>query len=250
MKIVLIGSGNVAYHLSKAFTASNVPIHSLFARNTAALEEISSATGIPVSYDLPKADLYILAVADGAIEEVSLQIQKTDALVAHTSGSLPMQVLKGNYRKASFYPMQTFSKKRQLDYSRIPFFVEAENNVDENILVEMASKISSTVHRSTHEERKYLHLTAVFTCNFVNHLFTIGKDISEAHHIPFDVFYPLIEETVAKMKTMNPKDAQTGPAVRGDAKVMALHQQLIKDQNQLEIYRTLSQSILEMHAKK
>ena len=250
MKIVLIGSGNVAYHLAKAFTASNVPIHSLFGRNTAALEEISSATGIPVSDDLPKADLYILAVADGGIEEVSLQIQKTDALVAHTSGSLPMQVLKGNYRKASFYPMQTFSKKRQLDYSRIPFFVEAENNVDENILVEMASKISSTVHRSTHEERKYLHLTAVFTCNFVNHLFTIGKDISEAHHIPFDVFYPLIEETVAKMKTMDPKDAQTGPAVRGDAKVMALHQQLIKDQNQLEIYRTLSQSILEMHAKK
>lgn len=250
MKTVLIGSGNVAYHLAKAFTGSGIKIGSLFGRNRAALEEISTKTGIPIAMELPYADLYLLAVSDGAVEEVSAQITHSDCLVAHTSGSLPKEILKGNYRKGSFYPMQTFSKIRQLDYSRIPFFIEAQNEADEETLFDMASKISSSVHHSTHETRKYLHLTAVFTCNFVNHLFTVGKDISDAHQIPFEVFHPLIEEAVAKIKFMEPKEAQTGPAVRGDFNVMDLHQQLIQEQNYLDIYRTLSRSILEVHGKK
>lgn len=250
MKVVLIGSGNVAYHLANAFAVAGVQIDSLFGRNRAALDEISADTGIPVAAALPRADLYILAVSDGAIEEVSSWITDPNCLVAHTSGSLPTEMLSGDYRKASFYPMQTFSKARQLDYSKIPFFVEAQDPADEEMLVELASKVSRSVHRSTHETRKYLHLTAVFTCNFVNHLFSIGKDISDAHEIPFEVFYPLIEETVAKIKVMNPKDAQTGPAVRGDAEVMNRHEQLLKNPQQLEIYRILSRSIQEMGAKK
>lgn len=248
MQIVIIGSGNVAYHMAKAFTKNGIsPIH-IFGRNEKELSRISEELHIPYSTDhLKDADLYIICVSDNSVEEVSKMITKENCLVAHTSGSLPKEILTGSYRKASFYPLQTFSKSKELDYGKIPFFIETENEEDKKLLFELASQVSSNVMESDHEKRKYIHLTAVFACNFVNHLFSRAKEISDSQEIPFDYFLPLIDETVQKIHEIEPKQAQTGPAVRNDLRILQLHEQLIKDEESLEIYKTMNHSIQKMY---
>lgn len=247
MQTVIIGSGNVAYHLAKAFVQNGISIAQIFGRNEKELNKISEELNIPNSTNnLVESDLYILCVSDNSLEAVSKLITKKDCLVAHTSGSLPKEVLIGEYRKSSFYPLQTFSKSKDLDYKKIPFFIETETEKDQKILIDLASKISENVMESTHEKRKYIHLTAVFACNFVNHLFARAKEISDAQEIPFDYFLPLINETVQKISEIEPKSAQTGPAVRNDQRVLELHEQLLKNES-LEIYKTMNHSIKKMY---
>lgn len=248
MKIVIIGSGNVAYHLAKAFTQNNIEVSQIFGRNEVELNKISEELNIPYSTkDLDDADLYLISVSDSAVEQVSDLIKTEKALVAHTSGSLPIETLNGDYRKASFYPLQTFSKTKILEYSKIPFFIEAENQIDEKSLFELASLISDNVETSDYEKRKYIHLTAVFACNFVNHLFARAKEISDSQDLDFNYFIPLIDETVEKIHHLEPKSAQTGPAVRGDERVLKLHEDLITDEEHLKIYQLMNESIKKMH---
>ena len=248
MKIVIIGSGNVAYHLAKAFTQNNIEISQIFGRNEVELNKISEELNIPYSTkELADADLYLISVSDSAVEQVSDLIKTEKALVAHTSGSLPIETLNGDYRKASFYPLQTFSKTKNLDYSKIPFFIEAENQIDEKSLFELASLISDNVETSDYEKRKYIHLTAVFACNFVNHLFARAKEISDSQDLDFNYFIPLIDETVEKIHHLEPKTAQTGPAVRGDERVLKLHEVLITNEEHRKIYNTMNESIQKMY---
>ncbi|KMQ66627.1 NADP oxidoreductase [Chryseobacterium angstadtii] len=247
MQTVIIGSGNVAYHMAKAFRLNGIPLTQIFGRNGVELKKISEETGVPYSTEhLEDADLYIICVNDNSVESVSKMITKENCLVAHTSGSLPKETLTGPYRKSSFYPLQTFSKSKELDYKKIPFFIETENNEDQQLLFDLASKISENVMESNHEKRKYIHLTAVFACNFVNHLFARAKEVSDSQEIPFDYFLPLIDETVQKIHEVDPKAAQTGPAVRNDVRVLELHEQLLKDES-LEIYKTMNHSIQKMY---
>ncbi|WES96351.1 DUF2520 domain-containing protein [Chryseobacterium arthrosphaerae] len=248
MQIVIIGSGNVAYHMAKAFTLKGISIAQIFGRNEKELSKISEELNVPYSTgSLKDADLYIICVSDNAVEDVSKIITGKDCLVAHTSGSLPKEILSGLYRKASFYPLQTFSRSKELEYEKIPFFIEAENEADKEILFDLASRVSQNVMESNHEKRKYIHLTAVFTCNFVNHLFSRAKEISDSQEIPFHYFLPLIDETVQKIHEIEPKKAQTGPAVRNDLRILELHEQLIKDEESLEIYKTMNHSIQKMY---
>ena len=250
MKIVIIGSGNVAFHLAKAFTQNNIEVSQIFGRNEVELNKISEELNVPYSTkELADADLYLISVSDSAVEQVSDLIKTEKALVAHTSGSLPLEILKGNYRKASFYPLQTFSKTKNLDYSKIPFFIETENQIDEKSLFELASIISENVETSDYEKRKYIHLTAVFACNFVNHLFARAKEISDSQDLPFQYFIPLIDETVEKIHHLEPKLAQTGPAVRGDERILKLHEELIKDEQHLKVYQLMNESIKKMYNK-
>ena len=248
MQIVLIGSGNVAFHLAKAFTEAQIPVSQIFGRNTTELQKISEQFSIPFSTEtLADADLYIISVSDSSIAEVSSLIKNENALVAHTSGSVSREALNGNYRKSVFYPLQTFSKSKNLDYSKIPFFIDAENENDEEILKNLASKISKNVMLANDEKRKYIHLTAVFACNFVNHLYARAKEISDSQNIPFDYFLPLIDETTQKIHELEPKLAQTGPAIRNDEKVLKLHESLLTDEEKLKIYKTLNESIKKMY---
>ena len=162
MKITIIGSGNVAYHLAKAFTERGIKISQIFGRNEKALYNISEELKTPYSTEfLEKSDLYIIAVKDDAISEVSTLITDKNSLVAHSSGSTSKNTLIGNYRKASFYPLQTFSKEKKLDYSKIPFFIEAEHEADKEILKNLALKISKNVMLVNDEKRKYIHLLLV-----------------------------------------------------------------------------------------
>ena len=248
MQIVLIGSGNVAFHLAKAFSEAQIPISQIFGRNTTELQKISEQFSIPFSTEtLADADLYIISVSDSSIAEVSTLIKNENALVTHTSGSVSREALSGNYRKSVFYPLQTFSKSKNLDYSKIPFFIDAENENDEEILKNLASKISKNVMLANDEKRKYIHLTAVFACNFVNHLYARAKEISDSQGIPFDYFLPLIDETTQKIHELEPKLAQTGPAIRNDEKVLKLHESLLTDEEKLKIYKTLNESIKKMY---
>ena len=248
MKIVIIGSGNVAYHLAKAFSENSIEISQIFGRNKLDLQTISKETNIPYSVEnLMIADLYIIAVNDSSIAEISEKIKKNNCIVAHTSGSVSRDTLVGNYRKSVFYPLQTFSKSKNLDYSKIPFFIDAENVNDEEILKNLASKISKNVMLANDEKRKYIHLTAVFACNFVNHLYARAKEISDSQGIPFDYFLPLIDETTQKIHELEPKLAQTGPAIRNDEKVLKLHESLLTDEEKLKIYKTLNESIKKMY---
>ncbi|MGE8556377.1 MAG: Rossmann-like and DUF2520 domain-containing protein [Chryseobacterium jejuense] len=248
MQIVIIGSGNVAYHMAKAFRLNGISLAQIFGRNEKELSKISEELNIPYSTEhLEDADLYIICVSDNSVGEVSKMITKKNCLVAHTSGSLPKENLSGEYRKASFYPLQTFSKSKELEYDKIPFFIETENEEDTKILFKLASSISKNVMESTHEKRKYIHLTAVFACNFVNHLFSRAKEISDAQEIPFDYFLPLIDETVQKIHEIEPKQAQTGPAVRNDLRVLQLHEQLLQNEESISIYKTMNHSIQKMY---
>lgn len=248
MQIVLIGSGNVAFHLAKAFTEAQITISQIFGRNTTELQKISDQFSIPFSTEtLADADLYIISVSDSSISDVSSLIKNENALVTHTSGSVSREALSGNFRKSVFYPLQTFSKSKNLDYSKIPFFIDAENENDEEILKNLASKISKNVMLANDEKRKYIHLTAVFACNFVNHLYARAKEISDSQGIPFDYFLPLIDETTQKIHELEPKLVQTGPAIRNDEKVLKLHESLLTDEEKLKIYKTLNESIKKMY---
>ena len=248
MQIVIIGSGNVAYHLAKAFKESGVEVSQIFGRNATELSKISEELHIPFSTEtLADADLYLISVSDSSIAEVSQFIKKDNVLVAHTSGSVSREALNGSYRKSVFYPLQTFSKSKKLDYSKIPFFIDAENENDEEILKNLASKISKNVMLANDEKRKYIHLTAVFACNFVNHLYARAKEISDSQGITFDYFLPLIDETTQQIHELEPKLAQTGPAIRNDEKVLKLHESLLTDEEKLKIYKTLNESILKMY---
>lgn len=248
MKMVIIGSGNVAYHLAKAFTQNQIPIVQIFGRNEKSLKEISLETNIPYSTEiLEDADLYIISVKDDAIAEVSKIIKNKNALVAHTSGSTSKNVLEGNYRKASFYPLQTFSKSKTIEYSEIPFFINADKEEDKETLFALAQKISKKVMLVDDEKRKYIHLTAVFACNFVNHLFAQAQEIADSQKIPFEYFLPLIKETVDKINYLSPKEAQTGPAIRNDEKILKLHEELIDNEEQRQIYKVFNHSIKKMY---
>ena len=248
MKIVILGSGNVAYHLVQAFTVKNIEISQVFGRNYKDLKAISEKFNIPFSTSiLEVADFYLIAVNDDAIASISEKITKKNCLVAHTSGSLPKEILSGSYRKASFYPLQTFSKSKELDYAEIPFFLEAENEKDFEMLKDLVLNISENIMQSDYEKRKYIHLTAVFACNFVNHLFARAKEISDSQQIPFQYFLPLIKETTSKIEKMDPKLAQTGPAIRNDEKILELHEALIKEELPLKIYQIMNESIKKMY---
>lgn len=247
MKLVIIGSGNVAYHLANAFVQNEIELIQIFGRNEENLQEISKNVNIPFSTEkLDDADLYIIAVNDEAVEEVSKLILKKDCIVAHTSGSLPKEILKGNYRKAVFYPLQTFSKSKTLDYKNIPFFLEAENKEDYLSIENIALQISDNVETSTYEKRKFVHLSAVFACNFVNHLFARAKEITDSQDIPFKYLFPLIEETTQKILEIEPKVAQTGPSIRNDVRITKMQEEML-DGELLKIYQTMNESIKKMY---
>lgn len=248
MKIVIIGSGNVAYHLAKAFVDNGVPVAQLFGRNTKDLQDIGEKLHIPYAAEnLLSADLYLIAVSDDAIAEVSKIIKDPAAIVAHTSGSVSINALSGNFRKAVIYPLQTFSKEKIINWGKIPFFIDAENESDLAKITQLLQCVSENIIQASDQKRQYIHLTAVFACNFVNHLYARAQEIADAENIPFHYFLPLIEETAQKIKTISPKDAQTGPAIRNDQKVLTLHENLIKNTTQLRIYKIMNESIKEMY---
>jgi predicted short-subunit dehydrogenase-like oxidoreductase (DUF2520 family) len=187
--------------------------------------------------------MYIIAVPDDAIASVSSKLPFKNRLVVHTSGSVALNALDDKNRKGVFYPLQTFSKDKALDFSTIPICIESENSNDFQVLDKVAKSISNAVFAVNTDQRKALHVAAVFVNNFVNHLYQIGNEICEEHQVPFEILKPLIQETANKINTLSPKDAQTGPAKRKDTQTINSHLNFLSNENQGTIYNILTQSI-------
>ena len=251
IKITIIGSGNVAQHLIDAFAKSNaVEIIQVFSRTQKQISPLLDTSKITNDWNaLAETDLYIIAVSDDAIADVSSQLPFENRLVVHTSGSASLTSLDSKNRKGVFYPLQTFTKGKAIDFKTIPFCLEAQLESDYALLEKVASAISYSIHKIDSHQRKALHVAAVFVNNFTNYLYQLGNDICQENHVSFDILKPLILETAEKLLTISPKDAQTGPAKRNDIKTIEAHESFLSNKNQSTIYKILTQSI-QNHGKK
>ncbi len=226
-KIAFIGTGNVAWHLAHAISKNGYPITEIYSRNIENATDLAShfADTVPINHlDFSKseAEIFFVAVSDDALDSVLHQLKvPPHAAVAHTSGTQPLAIIP-HPQAAVFYPLQTFSKQKVVDFQAIPICLEAKNSDTLAILKKVANIISKRVYEFSSQERQLLHLAAVFSCNFSNFLFTISKNILEKspQTIPFDILQPLISETVQKAFDISPENAQTGPARRADNSVI------------------------------
>ena len=231
MNIVIIGQGNVATNLDYAFRKKGI-----------ACQMVSSREGLD---ELPQANVYIYAVKDEALASVVAQVQGRErSLHLHTSGTMPITVFGEDKPHAGiFYPFQTFSKARLIeDFSTVPVFFEARGIDDISAVYSLALAITSHVYEATQHDRERLHVAGVFTNNFTNLMYTMAAELLQNTHIPFKALLPLIDETAAKVHTLSPRDAQTGPARRGDENVMNHHLSLLNDE-QRQVYQLLSDAI-------
>ncbi|MGV9002782.1 Rossmann-like and DUF2520 domain-containing protein [Flavobacterium sp.] len=251
IKVSIIGSGNIAQHLIKAFAkTADIEIVQVIARTHTELLSLFAEYKIITNYeDMRQTDVVIIAVSDTAIAKVSAQITLKNTLIVHTSGTIPMEALDTSNPKGVFYPLQTFSKSKEVTFSEIPIAVEAENGESLLLLEKVAQSISNHVHHIDSSQRQTLHVAAVFVCNFVNHLYQIGNEICEANNLSFELLKPLIVETAHKILTLSPSDAQTGPAKREDTITINAHLKFLQHDTQKEIYKLLTQSIID-HGKK
>lgn len=247
ISITIIGAGNVAQHLIKAISkSSQLDLVQVFARNSDSISHLISSDKITSDYtQVKEADLYLISVSDNAIAEVSSKLPFENRLVAHTSGSFSIDNLNPKNRKAVFYPLQTFSKNKAVNFREVPICIEAQTSEDLNLLKKAGSILSDKVFEINSSQRKSLHVSAVFVSNFVNHLYSIGNKICEENNVPFEVLKPLIMETASKIETLSPDDAQTGPAKRNDTETINTHLKFLTDENQKNIYKILTKSIID-----
>lgn len=247
MEIVLIGSGNVATHMAMALKGAGHRIVQVYSRTMRNAKLLACKVGANPIDDVDTvhsaADLYIFSVRDTALPEIASQMPLTTGVWAHTAGSIPVSVLFPHKERGVLYPLQTFSKEREVNFKDIPLFIEGESIETTTLLKELAEGISENVYFLSGDKRRFLHLAAVFACNFTNHMYTLASEIMGEEEISFRMLNPLIAETAAKAMEMDPHAAQTGPAVRFDEKVIQKHLELLNDPMKKEIYALLSKSI-------
>ena len=245
--IVFLGFGNVNFHLINTLYKHNKDsVIQVYSRSEINLNK--ELNKIPFTTDLSKikeADLYIIGIPDDAIAAFSETLPLKNKLVVHTSGSVSMEALSKRNRKGVFYPLQTFSKNREVNFNTIPICIEAKEEADLELLTNLGKSLSEKVVEIDSDERSKLHLAAVFVNNFVNHLYAIGDDILGNNELSFDLLHPLIEETASKVKTLSPSEVQTGPARRGDQKTIEKHLHLLKEGPESELYQQLTESLMK-----
>lgn len=269
IEVNIIGTGNVAWHLAKAFAAqNNAVVMQVAGRTVETLVAFEPLCHKTVTLDqLTPADVTIIAVNDDSISEVATAIPFENQLVVHTSGFTGMDVLgnvmvggsalsrkhntqKSKNRAGVFYPLQSFSKDDvSLDFSEIPIFIETEDEKDEKTLRTLAEIISNAVQSINSEQRRQLHLAAVFANNFTNHCYTLAEELCKTSDIPFEVLHALLKKTTQKAIENGPTKSQTGPAKRDDKRVIKAQQELLKDPMHKEIYTTITQAITDFYGK-
>lgn len=237
LKVAILGSGNVAHHLYNA----------LRDKALVTMLDPRKEYGDCTSYDV-----VLIAVSDRAIGEVASKLPRSEAIVAHTSGSTGIDVVAPYHEKCGvFYPLQTFTKGSSLDYRQIPFFIEATDNNSRERLRKLALLIGTNVYDADSEQRRQLHLASVFASNFVNHMYASAWSIMEKAGLPPEVLLPLIDETSRKIRRMEPLKAQTGPAARKDMDVIRRHSEMLEHSPQLsQLYKEISESIIQASKSK
>lgn len=252
IKATVIGSGNVAQHLIQAFLKSDtIALQQVFSRQKESVSHLVDDSKIATNWQhLLESDIYIIAVSDSAIAEVSSNLPFKNRFVVHTSGGVPLEELDSKNRRGVFYPLQTFTKDKEVDFSKIPICLESEVDDDYTTLEDLAEAINTKHYLISSNQRKSLHVAAVFVNNFTNHLYQIGKEICAEHQLPFEILKPLIAETAEKVQHLSPLEAQTGPAKRNDQNTIQAHLALLTNNMQKEIYKILTQSIQQSNVKK
>lgn len=252
IKVVILGAGNVAFHLTNVLLKTkNVELLQVYNRSIEKLQYLRDKVAVIDNLSLinKTADIYIISIPDDSISQFSKSLILPNKLVVHTSGSVALNAIKSESNKGVFYPLQSFSKNKKVDFSTVPICIESETSSDLKLLEQLAKIITNKCYVINSEQRKKIHLAAVFVNNFVNHLYYLGNEICDENNIPFEILHPLIKETSKKLEELSPFDAQTGPAKRDDLKTME-KQLAMLPQNKKEIYTLLSNSILNTYGKK
>lgn len=247
LNIVIVGAGNVAWHLAKELQKREQNILQVYNRSVEAAISLSRRLKCDFTTRIEDlnndADLYILTVKDSVIEEVSASLNLENKLVIHTSGAIEQDIIK-HERRGVLYPLQTFSKEKILNFKNIPFCIEASKSEDYNLLMRLANLLSPMVYNINSHQRKVLHVAAVFACNFSNYMYMISDEILNKESIPLNILHPLIKETASKITKHKPKNVQTGPAVRKDESTIDTHLNYLKEGNNYDIYKLLTENIL------
>lgn len=249
--VSIIGAGNVATHLFKAFSKTKtVSVKQWYSRDLNKISSFKNKVEIVADLNgLAEADIYIIAVSDDAISSVSEALPFKDRLVVHTSGSVGIYDLDKKNRRAVFYPLQTFSKEAKVDFKQVPICIETIGKKDYPQLKSLAEALGSPHYRVNSDQRKALHLAAVFVNNFTNQLYRVAHEITESEGVEFDILKPLILETAQKVQTMSPYMAQTGPAKRNDKKTIQRHLKQLKNEQHKAIYNLLTNTIKKTHGR-
>jgi len=252
MKIVFIGSGNLATHLSMALQNAGEEIIQIYSRTfcnaNILAEKLHCEATNSIDEVFPNADVYIFSIKDDALASVATKLchRNPKSLFLHTAGSVPMALFEGKAQHYGvLYPMQTFSKEREVDFKEIPCFIEASDKESLATIHRLAESISENVIETSSETRRKLHLAAVFACNMTNHCYRLAERVLEEDNIDFRLFLPLIKETANKVTYLSPREAQTGPMVRNDKSIIDSQLCLITDKRTQDIYRLFAESIYE-----
>jgi predicted short-subunit dehydrogenase-like oxidoreductase (DUF2520 family) len=250
MKIVIIGAGNVAFHLIKSITNSGHQLVQIYNRTIENIKE--STKKIPLSDSIggiyPNADIYIICVKDNAIEEIANQLKMNNKLVLHTSGNRTMDILQNSSSNYGiFYPIQSFTKDIPLNFKKVPIIIEANNAEALEMLKSFAESISERVIEMDLEKRQKLNIAGVFVNNFTNHLYHLMDEYLDKESIDFSILHPIIQNTVDKIKIKNPRACQTGPAIRKDQETIENQKKILeKEIDLLKIYNEFTQGITKL----
>ena len=254
--VSFIGSGNLAWHLAPALDNAGFVVKEVYSSNPKHAEALTdrlyqAEVKASLDFSTSSSSVFIIATTDDAIQEIAQEIiLPEDAVLIHTSGSQPLSVLQfaATTHLGVLYPLQTFSKSRKVDLKETPFFIESADEDTATVLLSMAKALSNQVREIGSEERKSLHVAAVFASNFTNHMLTLSRDVLQKNSLEFEWLIPLIRETVAKALALGPESSQTGPAKRGDLEVLDDHLQFLQeDETTAEIYKIVSQSIIDRY---
>ena len=253
--ISFAGAGKVATTLSRKIYETGIKVDlivSVTKENGQSLAESCEASWSSILEFPVSTDIIIVAVPDHKLKSVLENLKcQPDTLVVHTAGSIGLDIFPDHLiRKGVLYPLQTFSRDRKVDLTDIPFLLESSDIQSSAILEELVSSIGGETYFVSTEQRIMIHLAAVFICNFTNHMLTGGKQLAEKAGVPFEIFYPLLQETVSKVMDIGPEKSQTGPAVRNDQNTIDKHMELLSFSPELKkIYKELTMSIINYHNK-
>ena len=251
IKIILLGAGNVGHHLSKAFDKSTeIDLVQWYSRDNSKVSYNDIDTEI--INDLSKiksADIYVISISDSYVGEISEKLNVSEKLVVHTSGSLDLSIIDSKNRRGVFYPLQTLSKNKEIELAKVPICIESENNKDLVLLETISKYIGCKTYKIDYNERKILHLAAIFSNNFVNHMFTIAKEILDDKNLDFNILKPLINETVDKIHKLDPENAQTGPAIRNNNEILLNHINTLKKDDHKKLYELMTKLIKDKYGE-
>ncbi|MFO7722937.1 MAG: DUF2520 domain-containing protein [Bacteroidales bacterium] len=254
-RVGIIGNGNVAWHLSVLFASAGITVSGILVRNMskAKLKQLDQQFSAPLFEDIEAlrscSDMIMIAVSDNHVLEVAANLRGFKGIAVHTSGAVPLAGLAAFCPDSGvFYPLQTLTKGKLVAPDDIPFCIESTNPETGKRLLNLAVSIGSPAVRMDSGQRLLVHVAAVLACNFPNHLYLLARKVMQAGHADYSLLLPLIRETTGKIQAIDPFDAQTGPALRGDQETLAKHFEVLKDLPEIQgVYRELTRSIIEHH---